>query len=184
MSPIGSPLRASAWSGRASALAALGLLAAALALYAGSHRYPLVFDDLQIPTPGTRMEFGELDRRWLPQASYMLVYAIFGADLAWQRFAISCARRGGAALFRFHGATSRPCLATRALADRYFGALAFVCTRSQVRRRVSRATLDRDGDTLHLLCLWCVWRGCCAARRHGMSRRRRLPARADVQETR
>lgn len=73
------------------ALAALALLAAALALYWGSLRHPLVFDDHQLRDYALRTFYDEaasrLGLRWLADASFGWVYATFGRNLLWQRLA-------------------------------------------------------------------------------------------------
>src|SRR5687767_15987022 len=73
------------------ALAALALLGAALALYWGSLRHPLVFDDHQLRDYALRTFYDEaasrLGLRWLADASFGWIYATFGRNLLWQRLA-------------------------------------------------------------------------------------------------
>src|SRR5688500_15611472 len=73
------------------ALAALALLGAALALYWGSLRHPLVFDDHQLRDYALRTFYDEaasrLGLRWLADASFGWIYAAFGRNLLWQRLA-------------------------------------------------------------------------------------------------
>ena len=70
-------------------LAAALLFGAALALYWGTLRYPLVFDDHHLTLDGVMSRYGQRDMsfgvRWLSYATYPLVGAIFGPDVAWQR---------------------------------------------------------------------------------------------------
>ena len=73
------------------ALVALALLGAALALYWGSLRHPLVFDDHQLRDYALRTFYAEaasrLGLRWLTDASFGWIYAVFGKNLLWQRLA-------------------------------------------------------------------------------------------------
>src|SRR5688572_16200067 len=73
------------------ALMALALLGAALALYWGSLRHPLVFDDHQLRDYALRTFYAEaasrLGLRWLTDASFGWIYAVFGKNLLWQRLA-------------------------------------------------------------------------------------------------
>ena len=68
------------------------LVAAVLALYWTSLRYPLVFDDSHLSQYALRTSFaGTLERlgqlRWLSEASYGWVQATFGPARQWQRLA-------------------------------------------------------------------------------------------------
>lgn len=73
------------------AAGALMLLAAALALYWGTLRYPLVFDDYHLAEHTLKTHHaGAMARqgtRWLSDASFWWIYSVFGKDLLWQRLA-------------------------------------------------------------------------------------------------
>jgi Tfp pilus assembly protein PilF len=89
--PLPQPPRPTSDYGPPFALVALALLGAALALYWGSLRHPLVFDDHQLRDYALRTFYDEaasrLGLRWLADASFGWIYAAFGRNLLWQRLA-------------------------------------------------------------------------------------------------
>ncbi len=90
-------------SGPPFALAALVLFGAALALYWGSLRYPLVFDDAQNLRDSALSTFyaGAASRfglRWISDSSFWWIHKLFGPDVLWQRFVNVLLHAGTAAL--------------------------------------------------------------------------------------
>lgn len=90
-------------SGPPFALAALVLLAAALALYWGSLRNPLVFDDAHsLRDYVSRAFYAEtaspFGLRWVSDASFLLIFKLFGKDFLWQRLANVLLHAGTAVL--------------------------------------------------------------------------------------
>ena len=77
-------------------LAGALVFCAALALYWGSLRYPLVFDDQHLTLDGIMGRYGQskvsFGVRWLSYASYAWVHVVFGPDVIWQR--LTSARTG------------------------------------------------------------------------------------------
>lgn len=66
----------------------IGLVAASLALYAGSLQHPLVFDDEHLTESFLRSygrAFFALDFRWFAYASFGWTYNLFGTDPVWLR---------------------------------------------------------------------------------------------------
>jgi Tfp pilus assembly protein PilF len=89
--PVSEVPRSSSEPGPPFAIVALALLGAALALYWGSLRHPLVFDDHQLRDYALRTFYADaasaLGLRWLADASFGWIYAMFGKNLLWQRLA-------------------------------------------------------------------------------------------------
>ena len=138
-------------------LAAALLVAAAVALYSGSYGNPFVFDDLAVFARD-----GSSPLRWLPEASFSLVLAAFGADALPQRIVNALAHGAtGVALFGFLARLFGVVLAdarSRWLA--FFGALWFVVHPVAVygvaylmQRSIILATL------FSVVALWCVLEG-------------------------
>ncbi len=154
-------------SGPPFALAALVLLGAAVALYWGSLRYPLVFDDAHnLRDPALRTIYAEavsrFGLRWFSDASFWWIYQLFGKDLLWQRLANVLLHAGVAALL--YGFLSR---LFRAVLDdprskwlALSGALLFLLhpvavygVAYLIERSIIMATL------FSVLALWCVLEG-------------------------
>jgi tetratricopeptide (TPR) repeat protein len=88
------------------ALGALLLLAAALLLYWSALRHPLVFDDIHLSESALKAHFAQVRAwfglRWISDASFGWVYALFGKDMIWQRLAnLLLHAATGAVLFGF-----------------------------------------------------------------------------------
>src|SRR6185295_16921545 len=88
------------------ALGALLLLGATLLLYWGASRHPLVFDDLHLNESTLRTRFAQVaawfGQRWISDASFGWVYALFGKDMVAQRLVnVLLHAATGIALFGF-----------------------------------------------------------------------------------
>lgn len=86
-------------------LALAVLVVAALAVYGGSLRNPLVFDDLVLGDPETLRAYAEVFRprlRWLSQLSFGWMHVVAGAGWFWQRLlSVLLHAATAAALFGF-----------------------------------------------------------------------------------
>lgn len=105
LTPAERPAPPAGWrqSGPPFALAALALLGAALLLYWGSLRHPLVFDDAQNLRDYTLATVyadaaSRFGLRWLSDASFWWIRKLCGQDLLWQRLANVLLHAGTAAL--------------------------------------------------------------------------------------
>ena len=149
------------------AKAAAALLAgAALALYWSGLRHPLVFDDFHLSQYALKTDYAQASARfglrWLSDASFGAVHAVFGADPLWQRVANVLLHAATAlALFGFFSRLFGALLEdppSRRLA--FFGALWFLLhpvavygVAYLVERSIVLATL------FSTLALWCVLEG-------------------------
>ena len=117
------------------AAAAVALLAAAFALYWGSLRHPLVFDDMVLSEAFLR-GYGasgfRFDLRWFAYASFGWTYDIFGLDWPWFRLGnILLHAMTAIMLFLFmarlfHAVLPAPCAGLDPAWLAFFGALLFV----------------------------------------------------------
>lgn len=147
-------------------IAAAVLPAAALALYWGTLRDPLVFDDLSLSLGASRGGIAPasagIGLRALSEASFGWIQALFGANLAWQRL-LNVLLHGavGAALFGFLARLFETVLGdSRARWTAFLGALAFLLHPVAVyavaylaQRSIVMATL------FSVLSLWCILEG-------------------------
>jgi tetratricopeptide (TPR) repeat protein len=148
------------------ALAALALLAAALALYWGALRHPLVFDDFSLRDYLLRTYYAEaasrFGLRWVSDASFWWIHQLFGRDPLWQRLANVVLHAGAAAaLYGFFSRLFRAVLDDpRSQWLALAGALFFLLHPAAVygvayliERSIILATL------FSVLALWCVLEG-------------------------
>jgi hypothetical protein len=147
-------------------IAAAVLPAAALALYWGTLRDPLVFDDISLSRGALRGGIAPasagIGLRALSEASFGWIQALFGANLAWQRL-LNVLLHGavGAALFGFLARLFERVLGdSRARWTAFLGALAFLLHPIAVygvaylmQRSIVMATL------FSVLSLWCILEG-------------------------
>ena len=147
-------------------IAAAVFPAAALALYWGTLRYPLVFDDLSFVQRairgGNAAANASIGPRALSEASFGWIQALLGSDLAWQRL-LNILLHGavGAAMFGFFARLFGRVLGDpRARQTAFLCALAFLLHPVAVygvaylsQRSILMATL------FSVLSLWCVLEG-------------------------
>ena len=125
-------------------LAAALLFGAALALYWSGLRHPLVFDDYHLSEYALKTTYAHAAARfgvrWLSDASYGWIHALFGGDVLWQRLASVCLHAATAlVLFGFFARLSGALLEDpRSRRFAFFGALLFVV--HPVRCRARRTT--------------------------------------------
>jgi len=150
----------------AAEIAAAAFPVAALALYWGTLRNPLVFDDISHSLDGTRGGVGTamtgFGLRALSEATFGWIQALFGANLAWQRL-LNILLHGAvcAAMFGFLTRLFDTVLGdSRARWTAYLGAFAFLLHPVAVygvayltQRSIVMATL------FSVLSLWCILEG-------------------------